>query len=68
MKHTDKPLAARIQVVHIPIPTGDMEHILKGVQERTIKSDTVHRIVERMNRELISNYTKEYRQISISTG
>lgn len=51
------------KVVHIPIPTGDMEHILKGVQERTIKSDTVYRMVERMNRELISNYTKEYRQI-----
>ena len=61
--HRQSPLQQEFKVVHIPIPTGDMEHILKGVQERTIKSDTVHRIVERMNRELISNYTKEYRQI-----
>ena len=40
-----------------------MEYILKGVQEQKIKSDTVYRIVEQMNRELISNYTKEYRRI-----
>ena len=64
MKRTDKaPCNKNFKVVHIPIPTGDMEHILKGVQERTIKSDTVYRMVERMNRELISNYTKEYRRI-----
>lgn len=61
--HRQSPLQQEFKVVHIPIPTGDMEHILKGVQERTIKSDTVYRMVERMNRELISNYTKEYRQI-----
>lgn len=61
--HGQSPLQQEFNVVHIPIPTGDMEHILKGVQERTIKSDTVYRMVERMNRELISNYTEEYRRI-----
>ena len=61
--HRQSPLQQEFRVVHIPIPTGDMEHILKGVQERTIKSDTVYRMVERMNRELISNYTQEYRRI-----
>ena len=40
-----------------------MEDILKGIQEQTIKSDTVYRMVERMNRELVMNYHKEYRQI-----
>ena len=57
------PLQQAFKVIHIPIPTGDMEYILKGVQEQKIKSDTVYRIVEQMNRELISNYTKEYRRI-----
>lgn len=57
------PLQQEFKVIHIPIPTGDMEYILKGVQEQKIKSDTVYRIVEQMNRELISNYTKEYRRI-----
>ena len=40
-----------------------MEDILKGIQEQKIKSDTVYRMVERMNRELVMNYHKEYRQI-----
>ena len=57
------PLQQEFKVIHIPIPTGDMEYILKGVQEQKIKSDTVYRIVEQMNRELINNYTKEYRRI-----
>lgn len=50
-------------IVHIPIATGDMENILKGIQEQKIKSDTVYRMVEQMNRELIDKYTKEYRKI-----
>ena len=32
-----------------------MEDILKGIQEQKIKSDTVYRMVERMNRELVMN-------------
>lgn len=57
------PLQQGFNVVHIPIKTGDMEDILKGIQQQKIKSDTVYRIVERMNRELVTNYHKEYRQI-----
>ena len=40
-----------------------MEDILRGIQEQKIKSDTVYRMVERMNRELVMNYHHEYRQI-----
>lgn len=50
-------------IVHIPIKTGDMEDILKGIQEQKIKSDTVYRMVERMNRELVMNYHAEFRQM-----
>ena len=50
-------------VVHIPLATGDMENILKGIREEKIKSDTVYRMVEQMNRDLIDKYTTEYRQI-----
>ena len=57
------PLQEGFNVVHIPIKTGDMEDILKGIQEQKIKSDTVYRMVERMNRELVMNYQHEYRQI-----
>lgn len=57
------PLQKEFKVIHIPIATGDMEEILKGIQEQKIKSDTVYRMVERMNRDLINNYTKEYRKV-----
>lgn len=57
------PLQKEFKVIHIPIATGDMEDILKGIQEQKIKSDTVYRMVEQMNRDLVDNYTKEYRQI-----
>lgn len=57
------PLQQGFNVVHIPIKTGDMEDILKGIQEQKIKSDTVYRMVERMNRELVMNYQPEYRRI-----
>ena len=57
------PLQKGFNVVHIPLATGDMEDILKGIREEKIKCDTVYRMVERMNRVLIDQYTKEYRQI-----
>ena len=56
-------LQKEFNIVHIPIATGDMENILKGIQEQKIKSDTVYRMVEQMNRDLIDKYTKEYRKI-----
>lgn len=51
------------RVVPIAILTGDMRGILEGIQQQKIKSDTIYRMVEQMNRDLIKNYTKEYRQI-----
>lgn len=40
------PLQQGFNVIHVPIKTGDMEDILKGIQEQKIKSDTVYRMVE----------------------
>ena len=57
------PLQKGFNVVHIPLATGDMEDVLRGIREGKIRSDTVYRMVEQMNRDLISKYTKEYRQI-----
>lgn len=53
----------RFNLIHIPIQTGDMEQILQGIQEEKIKSDTIYRLVEQMNRELVVNYRKEFRQV-----
>ncbi|MCD8183885.1 MAG: tyrosine-protein phosphatase [Bacteroides sp.] len=57
------PLSQKFNVVHIPFATGDMEDILQGMCEGKIKTDTIYRMVEQMNRDLIDKYTKEYRQI-----
>ena len=56
-------LQKNFRVYSIPIPTGNMQNVLNGVQDRSIRSDTVNRIVERMNRELISKYAPQYRQV-----
>lgn len=58
-----KSLEKNFSVVSIPIATGNMEQIINGVQDRSIRSDTVYRIVERMNRELITKYAAQYRKL-----
>lgn len=58
-----KSLEKNFSVVSIPIATGNMERIINGVQDRSIRSDTVYRIVERMNRELITKYAAQYRKV-----
>lgn len=58
-----KSLEKNFSVVSIPIATGNMEQIINGVQDRSIRSDTVYRIVERMNRELITKYATQYRKV-----
>ena len=50
-------------IIHIPILTGNMEEILQGIQEEKIKSDTIYRLVEQMNRELVLNYRKEFKEL-----
>lgn len=62
MEHS-KSLEKNFSVVSIPIATGNMEQIINGVQDRSIRSDTVYRIVERMNRELITKYAAQYRKV-----
>ncbi|MHC8415210.1 tyrosine-protein phosphatase [Bacteroides hominis] len=61
--HNTPPLQKGFNVVHIPISTGDMEHILHGIQQEKIKTDTIYHMVEGMNRELVVKYQKEYKEI-----
>ena len=63
LQKTDSCLYDKFRVISIPIATGDMKKILTGVQNRSIRSDTVYRIVERINRELIAKYTPQYRKV-----
>ena len=45
-------------VLHLPIATGNMEHILQDIRDKKIETDTIYRLVERMNRQLVTNYRK----------
>lgn len=54
---------SRFNIVHIPMATGNMDHVLQGIQDGKIKSDTIYRIVEKMNRQLVVNYRKEFKQL-----
>lgn len=56
-------LQQAFNLVSIPIMAGSMEETLKGIEDRSIRSDTVYRIVERMNRQLVSQHTHEFRQV-----
>ena len=56
-----KSLEKNFSVVSIPIATGNMEQIINGVQDRSIRSDTVYRIVERMNRVNEDKIMEDYR-------
>ncbi|MDR0988057.1 MAG: tyrosine-protein phosphatase [Prevotellaceae bacterium] len=56
-------LPDHFNVVHIPLPTIEVEPLLKGIQQKSIRSDTVYRIVERMERTLVMNSTDEFRRL-----
>ncbi len=57
------PREKDFRVVRIPLETGNLEGILKDIQARKVNSDTVYRIVERINRKMITHRTKELRQV-----
>lgn len=50
-----------IRTLSIPILVGDLSYILDGVNAQSIRSDTVNRIVERLNRRVIDHHTHDFR-------
>ncbi len=50
-------------VVHIPITAGSLPIVLKEVLQGTVKSDTINRVGEQVNRSLIADFCPEYKQI-----
>lgn len=53
-------LPAHIKRINIPISVAKLKTILTDIQDGSMASDTVYRLVERMNRELISRHTADY--------
>ena len=56
-------LQKTFNIIHIPIETGDMQYLLSDIKEGRIKTDTIYRVVEQMNRKIVTNYQKEFRKI-----
>ena len=51
------------RVVHIPIHAGNLADILTGIDRQSIQSDTVYRIVERINRHIVAVHASDFRRI-----
>ena len=54
-------LKNNFNVINIPIATGNMEGVLKALQKNKIKTDTIYRMVEQMNRDLIIKNRAEFK-------
>ncbi len=57
------PLQKGFEVIHIPIQTGDMTDIVEEVKKGKISNETVYQMVKGINRKLVADYKKEYKQI-----
>lgn len=52
-----------IRRISIPIHAGNVADILHGIDRQRIQSDTVYRIVERMNRHIVAEHAGQFRQV-----
>ena len=50
-------------IIHIPIHGGNVEEILRAIEEKRIKTDTIYRLVEQFNRDLVIRNKKEFREV-----
>lgn len=56
-------LQKNFKLVHIPIPVNDLELVLAEVEKHQLRNDSVQQIVEQANREVVSKYMHEFRQM-----
>lgn len=57
------PPGSGLQEINIPIHAGNLGHILDGIDKQSIRSDTVYRIVERLNRNIVSRHAQDFRRL-----
>ena len=60
---TTDSLPGQPRVVHIPIHAGNLADILAGIDRESIQSDTVYRIVERINRHIVTVHASDFRRM-----
>ena len=54
------PPPTQPRIVQIPIPAGCLTDILTGIDRESIQSDTVYRIVERINRHIVAAHASAF--------
>ena len=57
------PIQKGFEVVHIPIQEGDTEDIVEEIKKEKLSNDTVFQIMKGINRKLIDDYPKAYKEI-----
>lgn len=57
------PPPTQPRIVQIPIPAGCLTDILTGIDRESIQSDTVYRIVERINRHIVAAHASAFRRV-----
>ena len=60
---TTDSLPGQPRVVHIPVHAGNLADILAGIDRESIQSDTVYRIVERINRHIVAVHASDFRRM-----
>lgn len=58
-----EPLQEGINTVHIPVSVGSLNHILQGIDNHRIQTDTVYRIAEAGSRLLVREHIPVFRQL-----
>lgn len=59
---SNKQPLGQIRTVHIPISTGNMDRLISHIRKGE-KIDSIHTILKQMNQDLVTKYSKEYKQI-----
>lgn len=57
------PLQEGIHIIHIPVTVGSLSHILQGIENHSIQTDTVYRIAEAGSRALVREHIPVFRQL-----
>lgn len=52
-----------IRVVHIPLLADNAREIIHAIQDGKIDGDTLNRVIEQRNRDIIANYQAEFKQV-----
>ena len=51
------------QVIHLPIGTANMSNIIRDLREDKIRNDSIYRLLQNINRDLVTHHRDEYKKL-----